>query len=62
MLSLHVISQDCENHWTRKEWLKRDTFKAGTPNVIYHPSVNRDKIISPPFHIKLGLMKSFVKV
>ena len=31
------------------------------PNVIYDSSVSRDKIIFPPLHIKLGLMKQFVK-
>ena len=38
-----------------------DTLKAGMPNVIYDPIVNRDKIIFSPLHIKLGLMKQFVK-
>ena len=54
-------SRDRENHWTRKEWPKRNTHKAGMPNVIYDPIVRRDKIIFPPLHIKLGLMKQFVK-
>ena len=54
-------SRDRENHWTRKERPKRDTLKAGMPNVIHKPIVSRDKIIFPPFHIKLGLMKQFVK-
>ena len=31
------------------------------PNVIYEPIVSRDKIIFSPLHIKLGLMKQFVK-
>ena len=54
-------SRDGENHWTRKKWPKRDTIKAGMLNVIYDPIVSRDKIIFPPLHIKLGLMKQFVK-
>ena len=54
-------SRDRENHWTQKKWPKRDTHKAGMPNVIHKPIVSRDKIIFPPFHIKLGLMKQFVK-
>ena len=54
-------SRDRENHWTQKEWPKRDTLKAGMPNVIHEPIVSRDKIIFPPLHIKLGLMKQFVK-
>ena len=54
-------SQDHENHWTQKEWPKGDTLKAGIPNVIHEPIVSRGKIICPPLHIKLGLMKQFVK-
>ena len=30
-------------------------------NIINEPLVHRDKIIIPPLHIKLGLMKQFVK-
>ena len=40
---------------------QRDTLKAGMQNVIYDPIVSRDKIIFPPLHIKLGLMKQFAK-
>ena len=35
--------------------------KHEMPNVIYDPIVSRDKIIFSSFHIKLGLMKQFVK-
>jgi hypothetical protein len=34
---------------------------VGGQNVIYKPLVARDRIILPPLHIKLGLMKQFVK-
>ena len=33
----------------------------GEKNVIAEALVNRDKIILPPLHIKLGLMKRFLK-
>jgi hypothetical protein len=33
----------------------------GSKNVIYKPLVDRRNIILPPLHIKLGLMKNFVK-
>ena len=33
----------------------------GEHNVLYEPLVPCDKIIFPPLHIKLGLMKQFVK-
>ena len=29
---------------------------------LYIPSVNPDKVLMPPLHIKLGLMRNFVKV
>ena len=54
-------SQDRENPWTRREWSKRDTLKAGMPNVVYDPILRGDKITSSRFHTKLGLMKQLVK-
>jgi len=30
-------------------------------NVIQKPSTKPSKVLSPPLHIKLGLMKNFVK-
>ena len=50
-----------DRHWVQKDWPIRDTLEAGMPNIIQDPIVNRDKIIFPPLHIKLGLMKQFVK-
>ena len=34
----------------------------GEKNIIHQPLLEREKIIFPPLHIKLGLMKQFVKV
>ena len=48
-------------HWIQKDWPIRDTLEAGMPNIIQDPIIYRDKIIFPPLHIKLGLMKQFVK-
>ena len=50
-----------DKHWTQKEWPIRETLEAGMPNILHDPIVSRDKIIFPPLHIKLGLMKQFVK-
>ena len=33
----------------------------GEKNIIHQPLLEREKIIFPPLHIKLGLMKQFVK-
>lgn len=48
-------------HWERRNWPMRENMVVGAKNVIHEPLVNRDKIIFPPLHIKLGLMKQFVK-
>ena len=50
-----------EKHWIQKEWPIRETLEAGMPNIVNDPIVSREKIIFPPLHIKLGLMKQFVK-
>jgi hypothetical protein len=48
-------------HWTRKDWPLREYMVVRGQNVINEPLVARDKIILPPLHIKLGLIKQFVK-
>jgi hypothetical protein len=48
-------------HWTRREWPSRQELTVGSKNVIRKPLVSREKILLPPLHIKLGLMKQFVK-
>ena len=35
---------------------------SGEKNILTHALVERSKIIFPPLHIKLGIMKQFVKV
>jgi hypothetical protein len=54
-------SRNDQNHWQRKEWPVRQTLEVGEKNVIREPLVDRNRIILPPLHIKLGLMKQFVK-
>ena len=54
-------SRDRRNHWTNKVWEPRLELKEGMPNIINTPLVPREKIIFPPLHIKLGLMKQFTK-
>ena len=48
-------------HYLKKEWPKTSTLKAGTKNVRFTPLVEASKILLHPLHIKLGLMKNFVK-
>ena len=48
-------------HYIRKEWPKRNQFVPGCQNVKYTPLVASENILMPPLHIKLGLVKQFVK-
>ena len=53
-------SRTSTKHWVKKNWLARD-LAVGDKSIIYEPLVSWDHIILPPLHIKLGLMKQFVK-
>ena len=51
-----------KEHWVKKEWPPSNTIQyTGEKNIVNNPLVNRKNIILPPLHIKLGLMKQFVK-
>ena len=54
-------SQDKKNHCVNKLWPKRTSLTPGEKNVVNPPLVLPEKIYLPPLHIKLGLMKNFVK-
>ncbi len=49
------------DHDTKREWQKRTTYELGMKSVQNVPLVDPKKIFLPPLHIKLGLMKNFVK-
>ena len=48
-------------HYVKKEWPPRTGFSPGSSNVVDEPLVEATKVLLPPLHIKLGLMKNFVK-
>jgi len=50
-----------QDHWTKVSWPTREKMIVGAANVINKPLVDKNKIILPPLHIKLGLMKQFVR-
>ena len=54
-------SRASTQHWVKKDWPAREDLAVGDKNIINEPLVCRDRIILPPLHIKLGLMKQFVK-
>lgn len=53
-------SIDRQNHWKQKNWPPR-SLVVGEKNVLRDTLVPPEKVLLPPFHIKLGLMKQFVK-
>jgi hypothetical protein len=54
-------SRDSNNHYSKKKWPPRENFTPGSHNVQHLPLVDPTKVLLPPLHIKLGLMKNFVK-
>lgn len=48
-------------HYVKKQWTPRDKLEPGTKNILRKNLVDSKKILLPPLHIKLGLMKQFVK-
>ena len=54
-------SRTNEEHWVRKEWPPRNTMKPGEKNIVNYPLLDRKNIILTPLHIKLELMKQYVK-
>jgi hypothetical protein len=54
-------SRDQKTHFVKKQWPKRENLTPGKKNVTCKPLVDPKKAYLPPLHIKLGLMKKFVK-
>ena len=46
---------------TNQAWKPCKNLTAGRFNLKHTPLVNPENILLPPLHIKLGLMKTFVK-
>ena len=60
-VSVFLLSLAKIEHWERKNLPKRDQMVISQDNTIKETLVEKSKIIFPPLHIKLGLMKQFVK-
>ncbi|MGH0134277.1 UNVERIFIED_CONTAM: hypothetical protein FKN15_009533 [Acipenser sinensis] len=54
-------SRDTKAHYQRRDWPQRTEFSVGRNNVKWEPLVDPRKVLMPPLHIKLGLMKQFVR-
>lgn len=49
------------DHYNQKDWPIRCDYEAGWYNIKQTPLVDSKDVILPPLHIKLGLIKNFVK-
>lgn len=54
-------SRATEHHYWRKDWPLRDQYIPGKNNVSATSLVDPNHVFLPPLHIKLGLIKNFVK-
>ena len=50
-----------KSHYVTKVWPQRKSLETRKKNVQHPPLVDSKKTLLPPSHIKLGLMKNFVK-
>ena len=49
------------DHWIKRDWPVCSELIPGSLNVLALPLVERSKIVFPPLHTKLCIMKQFVK-
>ena len=54
-------SRAVSQHYKQKDWGSRSTFVPDEHSLKDNPMVDMNKVLLPPLHIKLGLMKNFVK-
>lgn len=54
-------SRDTNAHYHKRDWPKRTEFSIGKNNIKWEPLVDPQRVLMPPLHIKLGLVKQFVK-
>jgi hypothetical protein len=54
-------SKAMDKYWDTVHWPEREQLQPGSKNVSNVSLVDCEKILLPPLHIKLGMMKQFVK-
>lgn len=50
-----------DEHYVRANWPDRQDYAPGSKNIVRTPLVDSQRVLLPPLHIKLGLVKNFVK-
>ena len=58
---LCLWNRDVQQHYIEREWPTRPGYSPGQHNVKSELLVSAQNVLLPPLHIKLGLMKNFVK-
>ena len=53
-------SRNTNFHYNKKNWPPRSSYDIETHNAKHTPLVEPKKVLLPPLHIKLGLIKQFV--
>lgn len=48
-------------HYLKRDWPQRTEFSVRKNNVKWEPLLYPRKVLFPPLHLKLGLMKQFVR-
>src|SRR5678815_4721220 len=54
-------SRASKEHYTRRQWPIRNELEPGHPNFLLHPLIEPKNVLLPPLHIKLGIMKNFIR-
>lgn len=54
-------SRAASEHWMRISWPPRTRFVPGAKNILHEKLIEPNMILLPPLHIKLGLLKQFIK-
>ena len=54
--------RDRAQHYTKKEWpLRKESVPCRAKHIINNPLLDRDRILLPPLHTKIGFIKQFTK-
>ena len=54
-------SRATDQHYIQKVWPERGQLIPGMHNIFHQALVPRENILLPSLHVKLGLLKQFVK-
>ena len=54
-------SREKTSHYAQRNWPLREVFEPGSKSVLHRPLVQSRNVLLPPLHVKLGLMRNFVK-